>query len=262
MKRPCAKIFIDPIVPDTESYSNYYSIIDNPMDLNTIYQRIIHNVYQDVDEVTRDINFIVTNSIKFYGSNHCATYLAKHLAYLYEKSIRLHLNCDFNDWHKIFVDQTQNINSMLNKFAETHGLEKRYFDINERKDATVQTNSVEMNIHRPPPNDEIIKSNLFDDYVHSSKEKSKNSDDKKYTKKIKRKIPESKINNFLSALSNLSLSDAKQLVSITISMQPELNIPFPEARIDIDELKDKTILKLIEYTRSRFLQLNLPYPTT
>ena len=46
---------------------------------------------------------------------------------------------------------------------------------------------------------------------------------------------------------------------IIIKGQPDLYIAFPEARIDISDLEDNTILECIKFTKKRMNQLNKTY---
>ena len=76
-----------------------------------------------------------------------------------------------------------------------------------------------------------------------------------------RNISENTINNFLSSVSSLpALSDARAIVSIIAECQPDIEISYPDARIDINDLTDDTIMRCIEYTQKRYTDLNKIYP--
>lgn len=333
MTRPCAKIFIDVFAPDTEVFSNYYNIIDNPMDLNTIKGRIESNLYGSVDNVTQDINTIVSNSLKFFGSQHEVTFLAQHMIKMYEKSLNAYISTSFDDWHRQFTSATINLNKELNLYAEEKGYkvlelntdmcesideptdkfihskmqndyltfketpvdqinsqghklqrnksrkrlkedEKGYRSHDKRKKLSMDdidiTQEISLNSNtnittnesEKIDNIELNKENVPDHAPKPKKYVTKHKvQEEEANSQVVRKLPDYIVNAFLTAITNLtSVADIRNLVTIALKFQPDLSIPFPDARIDVQELEDKTLTKMIEYTKSRYIQLNMAYP--
>ncbi|KAL7675914.1 hypothetical protein ACOME3_002173 [Neoechinorhynchus agilis] len=72
---PEAEPFLIPV--DARSVSDYYSIVDNPMDLQTMRQRITKNHYADRQSLLMDLNLIVNNSRRYNGDEHEITRCAQ-----------------------------------------------------------------------------------------------------------------------------------------------------------------------------------------
>lgn len=65
---PCCKIFIDPVDPEEEQdMVDYFTIIQDPQDIQTILKRIDDNYYQTYEEWETAMTLVFDNAIKFYG---------------------------------------------------------------------------------------------------------------------------------------------------------------------------------------------------
>ena len=70
------------------------------------------------------------------------------------------------------------------------------------------------------------------------------------------------ISCFLTAFGSLrSKNDAKTIVEIILSEQPDFEIEEPNPAIVFEDLNQSTVRKLIEYTKERFEELGMTYPT-
>ncbi|KAK8870175.1 hypothetical protein M9Y10_008052 [Tritrichomonas musculus] len=62
-----SKIFLDPIDPNDESYSEYLSIIKKPQFLRPIKKKLEENQYKNYAEFEKDVNLVFDNTKKFFG---------------------------------------------------------------------------------------------------------------------------------------------------------------------------------------------------
>ncbi|XP_066976704.1 protein polybromo-1 isoform X5 [Macrobrachium rosenbergii] len=53
------------LLPSREKYPDYYQIIDRPIDLKTIAQRIMNKKYNNIDELEEDLNLMFNNACAF-----------------------------------------------------------------------------------------------------------------------------------------------------------------------------------------------------
>ncbi|XP_068230522.1 protein polybromo-1 isoform X3 [Palaemon carinicauda] len=53
------------LLPSREKYPDYYQIIDRPVDLKTIGQRIVNKKYSNIDELEEDLNLMFSNACAF-----------------------------------------------------------------------------------------------------------------------------------------------------------------------------------------------------
>ena len=65
---PCCKIFIEPVDPTVEQdMVDYFTIIQDPQDIQTILKRINDNYYQTYEQWEKAMTLVFDNAIKFYG---------------------------------------------------------------------------------------------------------------------------------------------------------------------------------------------------
>jgi hypothetical protein len=61
--------FLEPVDPAKLGILDYFDIITNPMDLNTVRKKLTHNCYNQPSTFARDMNLIWNNSYKYNGLN-------------------------------------------------------------------------------------------------------------------------------------------------------------------------------------------------
>lgn len=85
MKLPCAAVFLDPVNPERDGVPNYYTFIKHPIDLGSIYKKLLNNEYNGFHQWDKDMNLVWTNAEKFYKKNSYIGALADELRKHYEK---------------------------------------------------------------------------------------------------------------------------------------------------------------------------------
>ena len=78
------RLFINPV--KKEAYPDYYNIIKNPMDLNTMNAKAKRGEYVSADSFIEDLQQIVENSALYNGQNHDVTMQAIQIK---EEGVRL-----------------------------------------------------------------------------------------------------------------------------------------------------------------------------
>lgn len=115
IKRPCAKLFMQPMSPDDEDAPNYYIKIRRPMDLGTIQGKILTNDYKSFAEWEKDLNLIWTNAERFYGKNHHISCMANILKEHYNKYLDRELPGTMREWISEVSKLQQKLDTIVKK---------------------------------------------------------------------------------------------------------------------------------------------------
>lgn len=76
-QRPSARWFIEPVDSSNDDFSDYYDVIENPMDLNTIQNKLQTDQYRTVSEFKEDLSLIWKNCQKYWQDESVTTTLAQ-----------------------------------------------------------------------------------------------------------------------------------------------------------------------------------------
>lgn len=60
-----SQAFRVPVDPEVQGVPDYYYVVYNPMDLGSIWKKLLKDKYQDIYEFHSDINLIFHNSYKY-----------------------------------------------------------------------------------------------------------------------------------------------------------------------------------------------------
>jgi hypothetical protein len=82
---PDAQPFLIPV--NSKKVVDYYSLVKNPVDLQTIRKRIIEKAYKDRESFLDDMRLLVENSALYNGSNHPITASAENLYILCQQKM-------------------------------------------------------------------------------------------------------------------------------------------------------------------------------
>ena len=79
--------FRNPVDPVKDGASNYYSIVTNPIDLNSIRKKLNENKYNTCEQFIDDIKLIHSNSVLYNGDNSIITYIASDVLKWFETQL-------------------------------------------------------------------------------------------------------------------------------------------------------------------------------
>lgn len=88
LRHPAAQIFGQKIVPGNDFPPEYFEIIKNPMDLNTIKTKIENQQYNSPKECLDDFELVWNNAEKYYGKKSPVFSLANEVHKLFKKIYR------------------------------------------------------------------------------------------------------------------------------------------------------------------------------
>ncbi|KAL4792123.1 Bromodomain-containing protein [Aspergillus venezuelensis] len=82
-----SRFYREPVDPIKLNIPSYFQIIQQPMDLGTIEQKLKNNVYQDAQSVVYDFNLMVQNSLTFNGPDHTVAIEGQKIKATFDKQI-------------------------------------------------------------------------------------------------------------------------------------------------------------------------------
>ncbi|SOS79685.1 bromodomain protein, putative [Plasmodium sp. gorilla clade G1] len=122
-KKEIACWFLKPVNPELDGIPNYFNVIKNPMDFETIENKLINNKYNNPFEWQHDVRQIFFNAFTYHKVKNCVWNDAYKLAKEFDKLIK-----QGNDVKNILKDCTKNINSV-------------YFNMKQYNDLIEHTNN-------------------------------------------------------------------------------------------------------------------------
>ncbi|KAH0788893.1 Bromodomain containing protein [Histomonas meleagridis] len=109
LKKPISNPFKMPVDPVRDGAENYFEIVKNPMDLNTIKNKIHDNKYKTVEEFVADIHLICDNAIKFNGENSMFAYIANDLRTWIDEQFKKKPNSHEEEWHNKLIESVERL---------------------------------------------------------------------------------------------------------------------------------------------------------
>ncbi|KAL4932721.1 putative transcription regulator BDF1 [Aspergillus undulatus] len=82
-----ARFYREPVDPIKLNIPTYSQIIQRPMDLGTIEQKLKNNMYHDAQGVVQDFNLMVQNALTFNGPDHIVSMEGQKLRATFDKQI-------------------------------------------------------------------------------------------------------------------------------------------------------------------------------
>ncbi|KYN97943.1 putative bromodomain protein [Plasmodium gaboni] len=128
-KKEIACWFLKPVNPELDGIPNYFNVIKNPMDFETIENKLINNKYNNPFEWQHDVRQIFFNAFTYHKVKNCVWNDAYKLAKEFDKLLK-----QGNDVKNILKDCTKNINSV-------------YFNMKQYNDLVEHTNNTNNNIN-------------------------------------------------------------------------------------------------------------------
>lgn len=251
-QHPCSKNFLKPIDPDASYATQYYQLIEEPVDMSTIRHRLELNRYKTLIDWHREMRLIWQNCIKFNGALSPIGVLSEHFYELFEKRYNKLSNSSLKKWTTAFSLLNLKFQNIMNQIPS----QGRFYCI---LNSTLLFSNPKLDI----PFLQLVSKPI----VPSSPPQAENSPNQPAPAPtlLPTKLPdyptEHEIQCFLEAASSLSSSyDAKNLRNLISKNQPELGLTGIEPEVNCDILLPKTIRDLITYTKNRFNTLDLQYP--
>lgn len=91
-------IFVEPIDPQSEEYSEYISIIKNPQFFRTIKNKLKENQYKKYADFEKDVNLVFENARKYYGQKSIQSIIANEMQKKFNKlskNVLISTNTDY-----------------------------------------------------------------------------------------------------------------------------------------------------------------------
>ena len=105
-------IFVEPIDPQNESYSEYNSIIKNPQFLRSIKNKLEENKYKNYSDFEKEVNLVFDNAKKFFGQKSIQAIIANEMQNKFKKlSKSILITTDTDHW-------LQATKSLYNKLSD------------------------------------------------------------------------------------------------------------------------------------------------
>lgn len=112
-RHPASGPFRVPADASKPELANYYEIIDDPQDLQTIEARLKSKDYRSVREWKRDINTMLENTIIFAGANSFSAVLSQCLSKVFEKELKTLSYTNINGWMNRVSELQNELNAKL-----------------------------------------------------------------------------------------------------------------------------------------------------
>ncbi|OHS96626.1 Bromodomain containing protein [Tritrichomonas foetus] len=109
---PCCKIFLDPVDPIEDELPDYYDIVKNPQDLNTIKQRITSGYYNTCQEWEEAMDLVFDNAILFYEPESIEAVMAESMKNKFHKLCKLLVHSQ-EEWSKEIKNIYDKINNLM-----------------------------------------------------------------------------------------------------------------------------------------------------
>lgn len=109
VKKPITTPFRMPVDPVHDGAENYFSIVKNPMDLNTMKTKLNENKYKTVKDFVDDIHLICQNAITFNGENSMYAYIALDLEKWIDEQYEKKAKSYDEEWHNKLVESVENL---------------------------------------------------------------------------------------------------------------------------------------------------------
>lgn len=293
-KRPCARIFLEPVDPAV--VPGYYDTIIEPVDISMVNQRLNVNDYTQISEWVRDMKLIWQNAEKFYGQSSFQAALGRELFRVFEREYERFVEFSVMRWVKCTALTAYKFNYFVMKmpdslkgvYATTFSLMTgipSFGDIDLEETPVEQPQTPEpaelpVKEASPPPapepepepepkietekkphpthvDDSCSSDDCFDSVVARRPIVRKQS-----RRRGPASVSDADVTNLMCALALLpNAEDLREVAAILIRSQPELRIKLPNPVISTEDLTNQTLRMLMEFAHRRFRELDLEYPS-
>jgi hypothetical protein len=148
IKHPISGMFLEPVDPEKDGCLDYFDVIKNPMDLGTIKNKLMENVYKTVQEFKQDLYLIIRNAKTYHGKESYIAVAANELERIISK-----IGVDNNVGMSIekIKKQTEKVQKLLDSNSlpteisvsegtEEEAIEANYDTITEMNESNLETN--------------------------------------------------------------------------------------------------------------------------
>ncbi|XP_011502520.1 PREDICTED: uncharacterized protein LOC105365923 [Ceratosolen solmsi marchali] len=199
--------FIDPV--DEQYAPKYYSVVQYPMDLTTMEDKLEDGSYKTLNQFKRDFHLIVENCKQYNGSNNEYTNMVMHLTQVFDKAVDLYLESEItsNDSLPIISDRDIDLTNCKNKTSLSS---IRY----SQRHKHLQKLNKKVNINTKINKKKIIQ--IYDDFIKKDKKigievlNIKKKDKKKLRSEKKIQVEENKGQENKVAISDTNVIKSKR----------------------------------------------------
>ncbi|EAY23231.1 Bromodomain containing protein [Trichomonas vaginalis G3] len=138
-----SSFFSRPVDPVRDNCSNYFQIIDHPMDLSTVRKKLLNDEYSTPEDFKRDVNLIWENLFKYNGKDQLISNLAKQLKKVFAECTQYLTGNEIIDW----CMETDAIKQSIGVFEVIQPQEPKSYSLRQRKSDSVYTEETIL----PPP---------------------------------------------------------------------------------------------------------------
>ena len=117
---PITHPFRVPVDPQRDQATDYFKVVEYPMDLQTMKKKLTDNHYNLVQEFVDDFYLICDNAIKFNGQNSLLGYIAADLRTWMEEQYKNKANSTEDEWRKKLVDVVDRLQEHVNSSPEAY----------------------------------------------------------------------------------------------------------------------------------------------
>lgn len=114
MEKPCAHPFLDPVDPQKNNLKDYFSVVKHPIDLHSIYKKMLNNEYANISQWDKEMSLIWSNAEKYFKKGSYISILANELHRVYSKEYEKIKLLRLVKWSRVIF----NLNNKLDKLYE------------------------------------------------------------------------------------------------------------------------------------------------
>lgn len=125
MERPLNYTFKNPADPERDNLPNYYTIVQNPMDLTTVKNKLFNGQYQTTAQWYRDVCLIYENAIAYhtYSQNQLWIEISKHLLKEFQSQAKRFNVSDEAEWNEVYKIYFEKLGKAIEKSKVPQGID-------------------------------------------------------------------------------------------------------------------------------------------
>lgn len=224
-----ASMFAQPVDPERDECPTYRQVVQTPMDLGTIVQKLNDDAYESVTSWRADVECIWENAFLFNGRQSVVAMLARHLQGVFRENTEFLTDNEQEDWAtqmNELCSRIATIRSKAPKHLQTAKHVKKVQD-QEAKPKITRTTSAVKKVHketRAPPRAPPQRTPA--------------------PKPQTRAFTEDEIVQLAEEVNNLGDENMEPIIELIQKNEPQLMNEGGEMEIDVNKLKLETLIGL------------------
>lgn len=245
--------FLEPVDPVKLNIPNYFTIINNPMDLGTIQEKLKKNEYENCNQFAQDIRLTFNNAFTFNQPDSDVYYMAKKLSELFERDFS-QFKARYNDSYlDIPSPEIRPVKRTMKKQPSKRIRQTHYPVANRVATVAVSNDSLSSNeMHRM-----MIQIAELKEQVESIRQKLKEKETTVYSDELSVKEQTEEVYHFTaeekqeihSQIYHLDYQTQMKVFEIIQKYTPYDNNN-DEIEVDLETLNDKALYEVQQYLRS------------